>query len=81
MPDAKEIRTNYSTCSDVQIVEFCQIGDKLAFQELVKRFQKSVFALLYQLAPEWRDINDLSQEVFIRVYKGVHNLRNPKIFK
>lgn len=77
----KEIKTNYSKLADNQIVEFCQIGDKIAFQELVKRYQKNVFALLYQLAPEWRDLNDLSQEVFIRVYKGIHNLRNPKIFK
>ena len=37
--------------------------------------------MLYQLAPEWRDLNDLSQEVFIRVYRGIHNLRNPKIFR
>ncbi len=67
--------------TDLEIVELCQVGNKEAFQELVKRYQKNVFALLYQLAPEWRDLNDLSQEVFIRVYRGVHNLRNAKIFK
>ena len=67
--------------TDLEIVKRCQVGEKLAFQELVKRFQKNVFALLYQLAPEWRDLNDLAQEVFIRVYRGIHNLRNPKIFR
>lgn len=77
---AKE-KIDYTQVADVEIVQMCQIGNKLAFQELVKRYQKSVFALLYQLAPEWRDLNDLSQEVFIRVFRGIHNLRNPKIFK
>lgn len=77
----KTMKLDFSESTDLEIVELCQIGKKEAFQELVKRYQKNVFALLYQLAPEWRDLNDLSQEVFIRVYRGVHNLRNPKIFK
>lgn len=78
---SKSSKVQYLEASDIEIVQYCQIGNKDAFQELVKRYQKSVFALLYQLAPEWRDLNDLSQEVFIRVFRGVHNLRNPKIFK
>ncbi len=77
----RNLKSNLIESSDLEIIQLCQLGDKDAFQELVKRYQKSVFALLYQLAPEWRDLNDLSQEVFIRVYRGVHNLRNPKIFK
>jgi len=79
--DLKNIKTILSQETDLEIVKRCQIGERAAFQELVKRFQKNVFALLYQLAPEWRDLNDLSQEVFIRVYRGIHNLRNPKIFR
>jgi RNA polymerase sigma-70 factor (ECF subfamily) len=81
VPDSKNIKVILSQETDLEIVKRCQVGDKIAFQELVKRFQKNVFALLYQLAPEWRDLNDLSQEVFIRVYRGIHNLRNPKIFR
>lgn len=77
----KNNKVQFTQVSDLEIIQYCQIGNKDAFQELVKRYQKNVFALLYQLAPEWRDLNDLSQEVFIRVFKGVHNLRNPKIFK
>ncbi len=78
---SKSSKIQYLEASDIEIVQYCQIGNKDAFQELVKRYQKSVFALLYQLAPEWRDLNDLSQEIFIRVFRGIHNLRNPKIFK
>jgi len=81
VPQSKSIKNTLSESTDLEIVQLCQIGDKVAFQELVKRYQKSVFALLYQLAPEWRDLNDLAQEAFIRVYRGIHNLRNPKIFK
>ena len=81
MPDLKNIKFILAEETDLEIVKRCQVGEKIAFHELVKRFQKNVFALLYQLAPEWKDLNDLSQEVFIRVYRGIHNLRNPKIFR
>jgi RNA polymerase sigma-70 factor (ECF subfamily) len=67
--------------TDHQLVESAQTGCRLSFEELVKRYQKRVYALLFQLAPEWRDINDLSQEAFIRVYRGIRNLRNPRTFK
>lgn len=77
----KMTKFDFSKTQDHEIVELCQIGDRFAFEELVKRYQKRVFSLLYQLAPDWRDLNDLSQEVFIRVFRGVSNLRNPKIFK
>ncbi len=78
---SKTSKVNFNEVSDLEVVQLSQLGQREAFQELVKRYQKNVFALLYQLAPEWRDLNDLSQEVFIRVYKGIHNLRNPRIFK
>lgn len=81
MVQSRTSKCSFSEVSDLEVVQFCQLGQKDAFQELVRRYQKNVFALLYQLAPEWRDLNDLSQEVFIRVYRGIHNLRNPKIFK
>ena len=74
-------QSQMSQMNDYEIVQLCQVGNKVAFQELIKRHQKNVFAMLYQLAPEWRDLNDLAQEVFIRVYRGIHNLRNPKIFR
>jgi RNA polymerase sigma-70 factor, ECF subfamily len=81
MCPSKESKSDYETKADHEIVELCQIGDRLAFKILVQRYQKRVYTLLYQLAPEWKDLNDLSQEVFIRVYKGISNLRNPRIFK
>jgi RNA polymerase sigma-70 factor (ECF subfamily) len=37
--------------------------------------------LLYQLAPDWEDTSDLAQEVFIRVWRSINNLRNPASFR
>ena len=74
-------KTSLNGVSDFEIISMCQLGDMIAFKELVKRYQKVVFAFLYQLAPEWEDLNDLSQEVFIRVFRGIHSLKSPHAFK
>jgi len=66
---------------DSELVIACQAGSKEAMECLVKKHQRSVTSLLYQLAPDWSDTSDLSQEVFIRVYRGIHSLRNPKTFR
>lgn len=70
-----------SQYGDEELVIACQTGSKEAMECLVKKHQRSVYSLLYQLAPDWSDTSDLAQEVFIRVYKGIRSLRNPKTFR
>jgi len=71
----------YSQSSDRDLVIACQRRDPQAFEELVRRHQRSVYALLYQLAPDWKDTSDLAQEVFIRIWRSINNLRNPSAFR
>lgn len=73
--------TGYSQKSDRDLVMACQRREQAAFEELVKRHQKTVYVLLYQLAPDWKDTSDLAQEVFIRVWRSITNLRNPNAFR
>ncbi|MBY0356529.1 MAG: sigma-70 family RNA polymerase sigma factor [Candidatus Obscuribacterales bacterium] len=73
--------TVYSQKSDRDLVLACQKRDPAAFEELVKRHQRTVYALLYQLAPDWTDTSDLAQEVFIRIWRSINNLRNPSSFR
>lgn len=72
---------NSSRQDDAELVIKCQAGSTEAMEMLVKKHQRSVNALLYQLAPDWPDTSDLAQEVFIRVYRGIKSLRNPKTFR
>lgn len=74
-------KNDFEAMENIELIPYCQSGNRIALEMLVKRYQKTVFSLLYQLAPDWKDINDLSQEVFIRVYRGIKNLRNPKTFR
>lgn len=58
-----------------------QPGDRPAFTELVRRYQNHVERLIYHLAPDWEDRADLVQEVWIRVYRNLKNLQEPRSFK
>lgn len=77
----ERMATAYSQKSDRDLVLACQRREPQAFEELVKRHQRTVYALLYQLAPEWQDTADLAQDVFIRVWRSIGNLRNPGSFR
>jgi RNA polymerase sigma-70 factor (ECF subfamily) len=73
--------TSYSALSDAELVALCQQKDERAFEFLIKRHQRTVYGMLVKLAPDWNDTADLAQEAFIRIWKGIGNLQNPKAFK
>ncbi|HEY9791282.1 MAG TPA: sigma-70 family RNA polymerase sigma factor [Candidatus Obscuribacterales bacterium] len=72
---------NYTGRTDAELIVLCQQKDSRAFEELIKRHQRTVYALLYRLAPDWNDTADLAQEVFIRMWRSIGNLRNPSAFR
>src|ERR1700737_168272 len=89
-PDAKLSRPmlsviqgkGYGQKEDAELVLLCQRNkDQAAFEVLVRRYQRTVYALLYKMAPDWQDIADLAQEAFIRIWRGIDKLQNPRAFK
>ncbi len=76
-----QTRQYFDGLSDDELVAACQNRNKDAFEALVKRFQRTVYGLLYKLAPDWHDTADLSQEVFIRVWRSIESLRNAHAFR
>lgn len=66
---------------DVELILLCQKGDQRAFDVLVKRHERLVASLVYKMAPEWDNHADLTQEVLIRVWRNIKNLKNPRAFK
>ena len=63
--------------TDAQLVSRCRSGDQAAWNELVERFSRYVFAICVQafrLSSE--DAEDVFQEVFARVYEHLDRLRS-----
>jgi len=57
------------------LVQRIQQGEKLAFRELVERYQKKIYYLAYDLTGYHHDAEDLSQEVFIKAFRSMNNFR------
>lgn len=70
--------------SNYDLILRCQEGtqpDRLLFSELLRRYQSHLDRLLYHLAPDWQDRADLAQEVWIRVFRSIKNLNDPRRFQ
>jgi RNA polymerase sigma-70 factor, ECF subfamily len=67
--------------STEELVERAQQDDMRALEELVQRYQRSVYLTFYQLAPERNDISDLTQDALLRMCRSIKSIRNPKTFK
>lgn len=50
-------------------------GDQSAFQELVERHKKKVYFLAYDVVGDHHDAEDISQEVFIKVFRSLKTFR------
>jgi RNA polymerase sigma-70 factor (ECF subfamily) len=58
-----------------ELVERCRSGDERAFQELVERFKDLVFALIARTVQDRSRAEDLAQDVFLRIHRGLPYFR------
>jgi|SRR5262249_3102064 len=58
-----------------ELVERCRQGDERAFPELVDRYKNLVFALIARTGVDRARAEDLAQEVFLRVHRGLPYFR------
>jgi RNA polymerase sigma factor (sigma-70 family) len=57
--------------ADAALVRRCLAGDPAACRELVGRFQTDVFAVCQRLLSHSHDAEDVTQEVFLRVFRSL----------
>lgn len=66
---------------DAALIERCLAGDDTAFDELVQRYQDMVFNLAYRLLGGYDESVDLSQEVFLQIYRKLGTFRRDASLK
>lgn len=57
------------------LIRKAQAGDRLAFEELVSRYDKDVLRLAANVVRRPEDAPDIYQESFLRVYRNLHRFR------
>ncbi len=65
---------------DLRIIEAYRAGRAEAFDELVSSYESTVHRLLAQLNVTSGDIEDLTQEVFLRIFRNLHRFRGQSSF-
>ena len=58
-----------------ELVERCRQGDETAFRELVDQYKGLVFALIARSIPNRARAEELAQDVFLKVHKGLPYFR------
>lgn len=58
-----------------ELVERCREGDEQAFRELVERYKGLVYALVARSIPDRGRAEEVAQDVFVRVYRGLPSFR------
>ena len=67
---------------DAQIVALlvrrCVAGDAAAWEEIVQRFNRRIYNICYRFAGGGEDAEDLTQEVFIKIYRTLASFDSEK---
>ena len=63
-----------------ELLERCRQRDELAWEVLVRQYQSRVYGIAYALVGNAEDARDVSQDVFIRLYKKLNKCRDPEMF-
>ena len=61
--------------NDTALIARCQKADVAAFNEIVGRYKGKIYNYLYRMTGNAEDAEDLTQEVFVRMYSHIHSFR------
>ncbi len=66
--------------SDLELVELSKNGNRVAFRKLVEMHKRSVYYLAFDLTGNREDAEDVSQEVFVKVFRSLDKFRGESKF-
>jgi RNA polymerase sigma-70 factor (ECF subfamily) len=72
---AERAYLEYNSQEVSDLILRCQTGSRDAFDELISRYQRYVFNLIYQHLGDIDEIDDVAQEVFLRIFKFIRKYR------
>ena len=66
---------------DFEVIKRAQAGDSAAFNEVVLAYRKRVLGTIARSIARPEDVEDVAQEVFLRLYFSLEQLRTPEVFE
>ena len=68
------------TCTDEELVARSNGGDPDSFNELIRRWERPIYALAYRQIGREEDARDVCQETFLRAYRALNGFRGQAKF-
>lgn len=62
---------NATPVSDHELVTRAQLGSETAYRELLDRYQRPVFSIIFRMIRDREQAEDLAQETFVRVFNHI----------
>jgi len=80
--DAQELTSaaREAAAQDAGLVSTALAGESAAFDQLVRRYQRRAVAVAYRLLGSTHDATDVAQDAFLRAYRGLGGLEDPRRF-
>ncbi len=75
VPPHPQGRTANNLDADAQLVERCLTGQDAAWEDLVKLHTRRVYSICYRFTNSDAEAQDLTQDVFLRVFKNLKSFR------
>lgn len=66
---------DWPALADQAVVEYAAAGREAAYRELIRRYQRPVFSLIYRIVRDRELAEDLTQETFIKVLNAIGGYR------
>lgn len=66
--------------TDEQLIQRAADGEKVAFQDLILRYQSKVYAVAYKVTKNQKDAEDIAQEVFLQLYRSLSQFQGDSTF-
>lgn len=74
-------RTGLDTAEDRHLVSLTLRGDGRAYETLVRRYQKLVYNVLFQMLQNHETAADVTQDTFLKAYRGLSSFKLDSPFK
>ncbi|MDQ6828077.1 MAG: sigma-70 family RNA polymerase sigma factor, partial [Gemmatimonadota bacterium] len=74
-PTPRPLLLELANLPDADVVELAKNGRDDAFQELVRRYERPVFSLIFRMVRDRETAEDLSQDTFIKVLNHIDRYR------
>lgn len=65
---------------DLALVRRAQGGDAAAYDELVRRYQRQIYGVIYHMTSHHEDANDLTQEAFVKAWQALKSFKGDSSF-